>query len=247
MNPLKILIVDDDPDFAEGVAISLEIAGHGVEIAASGEEAIVKFRTSNFDITFMDVRMPGMNGVESFFEFRRIKPQARVVMMTAHRVEHLLRRAIDGGVQGVMQKPFGSDELLRMLEQVKPAGIILLADDDRDFAECLETVLGEAGYTTTVARTGREAVDTIVDDGFDVLVLDLRLPVLSGLEVYLELRKRGREVPTIVITGYHVEEAETLTALRAMSVAGCLMKPFNSADLLQAIDVIMSKPAVEDA
>lgn len=247
MRSLKILVVDDDPDFAEGLALYLELAGHKVEIAVSGEEAIGRFSRDEFDITFMDVRMPGINGVDSFFEFRKIKPHARVVMMTAYSVEHLLRSAIDGGALGVMQKPFGSEDLLQMLEKVKPSGVVLLADDDREFAECLETVLANAGYAITVAHTGREAVDTIRDDGFDVLILDLRLPVLNGLEVYLELQKFGRELPTIIVTGYEIEEAEKLTALQAKPVAGYLRKPFDSTELLKAIDVIMSQQTAEGA
>ncbi|MEE8270346.1 MAG: response regulator [Alphaproteobacteria bacterium] len=99
------MVVDDDPDFAEGVAITLKIAGHEVEFARNGHEAVRKFRDRCFDITFMDVRMPGISGVQTFLEIRKIKTDANVVMMTAYRVENLLNQAIEGGAVGVMQKP----------------------------------------------------------------------------------------------------------------------------------------------
>jgi CheY-like chemotaxis protein len=245
MRPLKIFIVDDDPDFAEGIAITLEFAGHQVAFARSGEEAVRKFREVDFDITFMDVRMPGINGVESFFEFRKIRPEAKVVLMTAHSVEDMLRRAIDAGALGVMHKPFGSDELLRVLNDVKPAGVILVADDDPDFVEGVERVLSGAGYTVIAARTGQEAVDKALGDGFDVLILDLRLPILSGLEVYLKLKEHDRTLPTIIATGYDVEESESIDALLQMSVMGCLVKPIASADLLGAIEQSMAKSTQE--
>ena len=79
MTRRKIFIVDDDPDFTEGVALFLEVAGHAVETASSREAAVQKFSEQDFDITFMDVRMPGMNGVESCFEIRKIKPDAKVI------------------------------------------------------------------------------------------------------------------------------------------------------------------------
>ena len=65
MKNLKVFVVDDDPDFAEGIGLSLELEGHDVTYASSGEEAVDKFSDANFDVTLMDVRMPGMNGVET--------------------------------------------------------------------------------------------------------------------------------------------------------------------------------------
>ncbi len=78
----------------------------------------------------------------------------------------------------------------------------------------------------------------IVDDDrdFDAAFLDLKLPVLSGLEVYLEPKQQGRAVPTVIVTGFAAEEAESIDALRAMNVTGCLVKPFDPAVLAQALD-----------
>ena len=234
MTPLEIFIVDDDPDFAEGMALMLEVAGHAVETASSGEDAVRKFAERDFDMTFMDVRMPGMNGVESFFEIRKIKPDAKVMMMTAYSVEQLLEQAVDGGALGVLYKPISEAALLAAVKAAKAAGIVLLVDDDPDFAEGIEQILEDAGYAVVIARDGREAVDS----AFDVLVLDLKLPVLSGLEVYLELKKRERTLATIIVTGYAVEEADSIDALADTSVTGCLMKPVASEKLLEAIEVL---------
>ena len=56
----------------------LRIEGYQIEVANSGEEAIKKFRSHDFDLTFMDVRLPGKNGLETFFEIRKIKADVRV-------------------------------------------------------------------------------------------------------------------------------------------------------------------------
>ena len=247
MRPLRIFIVDDDRDFARGLAVLLEIEGHHVELAFDGETAVRKFRKMNFDVTFMDVRLPGMNGVESFFELRKIKPHAKVVMMTAYSVEDLLTQAIDAGALGVLNKPFGADEVLQKLEGIRPQGIILLADDDREFVAGVEKLLAAHGYNVLVARTGREAVDKVLSDGIDVLVLDLRLPVLSGLEVYLELKRNRRAVPTIIVTGYAAEEAQAIGTLETLSVAGCLLKPFEPDALIGAIEQLMEEPSAKIA
>jgi CheY-like chemotaxis protein len=159
VKPLRIFVVDDDPDFAEGLAITLELEGHEVTFASSGEEAVRKFGKRDFDVTLMDVRMPGMDGLESLLEIRKIKPDAKVFMMTAYSVEVLLRQAMAEGAMGVLNKPFDSETLLKALKDVSPAGVILVADDDPDFVEGVQSTLTEAGYTVTIARTGQEAVD----------------------------------------------------------------------------------------
>jgi two-component system, NtrC family, response regulator HydG len=71
---LQILVVDDDVDIANSLAEIFEMEGHLVTTANSGGEAIRASEQKNFDITFMDIAMPGKNGVESFFEIRKIKP-----------------------------------------------------------------------------------------------------------------------------------------------------------------------------
>ncbi len=241
MKPLRIFVVDDDRDFAESLADVLEPQGHTVALAFSGEEAVQRFDAEDFDITFMDVRMPGMDGVESFLEIRKMKPGAKVVMMTAYSVEQLLDKAIEEGALGVLRKPFETDDLIKMLDAIKRRGIILVIDDDDDFAASVETFLTGHGYHVLVARTGEEAVEKVLANGIDLLVLDLRLPVLSGLDVYLELKNRGRALPTIIVTAYAAEEKESIDALRSMSVTGCLVKPFDPAELLAASEAMVTE------
>ena len=79
MKNINVLIVDDDRDFAESLAMVLDGRGYQVDTVHSGEGAIRKFREKDFDIAFIDVKLPGKNGVESFMEIRKIKPEARVV------------------------------------------------------------------------------------------------------------------------------------------------------------------------
>jgi len=238
MNPLKIFIVDDNQDFAESLADLLKLDGHQVDFAFDGETAVENFRKQDYDITFMDIKLPGMNGVESFFELRKINPQAKVVMMTGYNIEQLAGQAVENGALGVLSKPIGMPEILEQLEKVKPNGLILLTDDDQDFVNSLEEVLTNHNYKVLVARTGQEALDRIVANNIDVLILDLKLPVLSGLEVYLTLKEQGRVLPTIIVTGYPIEEADNINLLRAMSISGCFIKPFDPQALLDTIKLI---------
>jgi two-component system response regulator HydG len=229
----RIFVIDDDVDHAESLADVLELRGHSVELAHSGEAAVARFREADFDLVLMDVKLPGMNGVETFFEFRRLRPDARVMMMTGFSVEQLVAQAVANGALGVLHKPFSSEQLIAAVEAAKPKGLVLLADDDPDMAESLVPVLALRGYRVELARDGAEAVEKASRGAVDCLLLDLRMPILSGLEVWQKLQSAGREIPTILVTGHAADaEARQLSPL----VAGMLVKPIEAALLLAALD-----------
>ena len=232
---LRALIVDDDQDHAESVADILEMRGYSVVIAGSGEEGVVRFRESDFHVVLMDVKLPGMNGVEAFAEFRRIRPGAQVLMMTGFSVEELVAEAVGNGALGVLRKPFAISELLETLERVKPRGMVLVADDDPEFAGSIEPVLRQHGYVVEIARNGQEALEKASAPGITCLVLDLRMPLMSGLEVYLRLKESGAPVPTIFVTGCADEHSDALGRANGFG-EGLLIKPFDPAHLLRVME-----------
>jgi CheY-like chemotaxis protein len=235
MNPLDILIVDDDRDLADAIGEALEMVGHRPTIAYSGTDAIEKYCGRSFDITFMDVKLPDINGVETFMTIREMDPTARVIMMTGYRIDQLLAQATDNGAIKVLRKPFAMEEILTSIDEVRPSGLVLVADDDPDFAESAEHLLTEHGYDVLLARDGAEAIEKVIASSPDLLLLDLRMPVMHGLDVYLELKKRNCLVPTIIVTAYPRDEINAVNALKSLAVTGCLFKPFEPEALLQAI------------
>jgi two-component system, NtrC family, response regulator HydG len=110
-----VLIVDDDRDWAESVADLFQAYGYEVEIIANGRLAVERARRADFDIAFMDVQMPVMNGVDSFFEIRKLKPAARIVMMAGVH-EPLVGRALAAGAAGLLEKPFAFERMLEIVE-----------------------------------------------------------------------------------------------------------------------------------
>jgi len=232
----RVLVIDDDRDHAESIVDILSMRGHKVEAAFSGEAGVNVFKSGHFDIVFMDVKLPGMNGVETFFEFRKIRPDVKVMMMTGYSVEQLISQAIENGALGVLRKPFAIADLLRTLEEIKPRGIVLVADDDPEFSDSLKPVLTRHGYTVVVASTGKEAFEKATAAGVDCLVLDLAMPLMTGMEVYLKLKNAGKSIPTIFVTGSAGEKDAALDDL-AQAENGILLKPFDPHELLRAIDM----------
>lgn len=235
----RVLIVDDDCDHAESLADVIEMRGHAVQLAQSGEEAIAHFRAADFDFVLLDVKLPGINGVETFLEMKKICPTAQVMLMTGYSVEQLVARAIEGGALGVLHKPFAAMQVLELLARISPRGRVLVADSDADFVGSIVSILERAGYAVDTAQTGAEALDKLLGETVDCLVLDLRLPVLSGAEIYARLVKAGRAMPTVLVTGGH-EDAEEDPRLRSQ-VRGMLFKPLDPNALLAAIGSAVSK------
>jgi two-component system response regulator HydG len=235
MPPSKILVVDDDHDFAESLGDLLEQHGYAVDLAHSGDVAIAAFEAHDYDLALIDVKMPGKNGVESFLEIRKIRPHARCIMMTGYSMPELLDQAIANGAWAVVHKPLDIDNVLGLVRDAHSRTLVLIADDDVDFVASLQGYLEGAGYRVEVATDGQQAVEIVTNDGIDILILDLKMPLMNGIDVYLELTRRGYQIPTIVVSAYASDEQHA-SQLRNLELTGILQKPFDPADLLQILD-----------
>ena len=234
--PLRILVVDDDTDNANSLAELFHMEGHRVDAVYSGEAAIAAYGTARYDIAFMDVMMPGKNGVESFLEIKKLQPDAKVYMMTGYSVEQLLQQAIENGAMGVLSKPLSTAKVLAVLQDVSPAGIVLIAEDDPDFGPELKQLIESAGMQCELVQNGRDALAKVMAGGVDILILDLKMPLIDGVEVYVQLKAAGRTVKTIIITGNGAEYANTFDAIKDVAITGILNKPFDPMSLLDRLE-----------
>lgn len=110
---------------------------------------------------------------------------------------------------------------------------ILIMEDEMSVAKGLEMVLTDEGYTVDLAITGRSALDSFNQKTFDLLIADLRLPDIDGMEVIKEVRQRRPDTGVIVITGY----STVSSAVEAMKLgaADYLPKPFTEEEIMTAV------------
>ena len=113
-----ILVVDDNISLCKSMALVLEHNGYAVTVAIDGLEAMDRVRERHFDVTFMDIKMPVMDGVETYRRIKRIRPDPMVIMMTAYSVENLVDEALQEGAYSVLHKPMEMDKVLRMLGEI---------------------------------------------------------------------------------------------------------------------------------
>jgi DNA-binding NtrC family response regulator len=114
----KILIVDDVKSIRLALGGILEDEGYNVVLAENGYQAIEAARQTSFDIIFIDIKMPGINGVQTFREIKKINRDAAVIMMTAYAVEDFVKEALEEGAYAVVYKPFDIDKILSLVESI---------------------------------------------------------------------------------------------------------------------------------
>jgi two-component system, NtrC family, response regulator HydG len=231
----SILLVDDNEEFLDSTKDVLEEEDYRVVTAAGGEEAIRQVENSDFDVILMDIKMPGLNGVDTFVEMKKRKPGVKVVMCTAYIVESLIRRALEEGAYAVLNKPFEMNSLLKTLEMVaqrENCGVILVADRDKDLCAEIQAVLRAQGHSVVVASDGPDALRQAEQHSFDILILDINLSIVDGLEVHRRIRATQPGILFTIIVGYAEEmEVAVQQNLRKENGLTTLLKPVDTAGL----------------
>ena len=113
---IRILLVDDEKEFVETLAERLRTRGFYVATAFSGDEALETSKEFNFDVTILDVQMPGMSGIEALGAIKKLKPLTEVLMLTGHGT---IETAIEGmklGAFDFLLKPCKIDVLLEKID-----------------------------------------------------------------------------------------------------------------------------------
>ena len=111
----RILVVDDEKNMRVTLADILRDEGHEVTTADCGEAAVRLCEASRFDVILMDVRMPGIDGVEAFRRIRLRDSDVRVIMVSAYSVAGLERDALELGAVAFLRKPLDMEKVTRLL------------------------------------------------------------------------------------------------------------------------------------
>jgi heavy metal response regulator len=120
---------------------------------------------------------------------------------------------------------------------------ILVVEDEPSIANFVRQGLSEAGYAVDVAQDGREGLEYALAAEYDVLVLDIMLPHLDGLELLRELRNRGRKTPSLMLTARDTVE-DRVTGLDA-GADDYLVKPFAFPELLARVRALLRRPPLQ--
>jgi excisionase family DNA binding protein len=118
-------------------------------------------------------------------------------------------------------------------------GTVLVVDDDVKIQEILREIISDNGYKAVTVRTGEEAVKQVAKQHFDLILLDLVLPGLDGVEALQAIKEKDENAVIVIVTGY----GDDPIALRAISLGPLLLvrKPIRITDIVEVLNMAMKK------
>lgn len=234
----KILIVDDDKDMTTTLTLILSEEGYEATSAKDGQEAIKIVSEKRFDLILMDIRMPGLNGVETYKEIRKIRPGVPVAMMTAYSVESLVKEALEHNAREVIYKPFDTEKLLELIGRLKEGTLISIVDDDPAISAKMRDYLEEKGYHVHITTNGIDALELFKKKMFHIVFIDIEIPPSNGLDTYLKIKEINPKTTAVILAEY--QKRPKILAGEAIKhyAFTCLYKPFETDEVLRIIEKI---------
>ena len=114
---VRVLLVDDEEQFVETLAQRLEARNYAVAVAYNGDEALVQVKAKEVDVVLLDVLMPGMSGVETLREMKKLRPLTEVIMLTGHATVETAIEGMKLGAFDYLLKPTEIEDLVTKINQ----------------------------------------------------------------------------------------------------------------------------------
>jgi DNA-binding NtrC family response regulator len=243
----SILIVDDNRDLCEMLTDIMEMEGFRVTLAHDGFEALKLAGSQSFDIVLMDIKMPGMNGVETYKKFKELAPGTPVIMITAFALEDLVREALREGAYAALQKPLDFNELFAIIEDARrESSLVLLIDDEKDLCDAMSDALSQHGYRVRTAHSGEDALLFARQNNFDFILLDMKLPDMSGYDTFLKIKQIRPRATVILITGFAEEMNGLIKKAISQNAYICVQKPVRMEKFVPLLEDIAHRRAQGD-
>ncbi len=250
---IRLLLVDDEEEFLVATSQALGRRGFEVTVAPNGVTALDLVKKKTFDVIVLDVKMPDISGPDVFDQIRNSLPEIPVILLTGHPSVADAFTTSKRGIAAYISKPVDMDELANRARKViaetkgKAAdgeannnageGIgpltVMIVDDETDLLESLQRVFIRRKINTLIADSGPKALEMLKEELVDVMVLDVKMPGMDGLEVLRRVKEKHPYLQVIMLSGHPSVEA----ALEGVKLGASeyLKKPADIDELIATI------------
>jgi len=258
----RILVVDDNATNRQALERMLSFWHAQVSSVADGKSALhalaqAKIEGSPFTLVLADYQMPEMDGFELAKQIRLEFSDSLIMMLTSDDCNSTMARCREIGIKAHLIKPVRQADLITAIKKVLMEAPqarealaahkvqrtgrklrVLLAEDNAVNQKVATKLLEQIGHVVTLAENGQQAVDLFHTGNFDVVLMDVQMPDMDGLEATELIRKeelsKNSHIPIIGLTAFAMKEDRDNCLNAGMD--GCLSKPFRAADLIKLLE-----------
>ena len=260
-----ILVVDDNPSLLQLLTAMLKSSGFEVRTAANGALALQAAWQQPPDMILLDIDLPGMDGYEvcKCLKANTVLQNIPILFITGLNDDQGLIKALQCGGVDYITKPFNAEDIqarikvnldlpqqkkLLLSQQNKPSkeshgnakkGLrILVAEDNPVNQEVVRMFLASRHHDVTIVTDGKQAVSAAISREFDVILMDIQMPIMDGLQATAAIRAEqsvtGHYTPIVALTAY----SDKQRALNA-GMDRFITKPFTRSNLLDTIESLV--------
>jgi FixJ family two-component response regulator len=234
-----ISVVDDDESIRRTMTFLIESFGFRAAAFESAEVFLKSVQLHDTSCLLVDVQMPGVNGLELQSELAAAGLSIPIIFITAFDNKDTRQQAMRAGAVAFLGKPFHDEELLQAVRLAlrekfeATKNLISVIDDDESVRRTTTLLIESFGFRAAAFASAESFLKSGQVHETSCLILDVRMPDMTGLELQSELAAAGYGVPVIFITAYDDKESRG-RAMQAGAVA-FLDKPFSDEKLLQTV------------
>jgi PAS domain S-box-containing protein len=249
----SILVVDDNEIDRDYLSILLKRWHIKSYKACNGIEAYNILQTKKFDYIILDWKMPNLDGLELIEKLKNSNINTpQIMMVTAHNKNTLLYEAKNKNISlnKIIQKPYTPSIIFNtlfdtedsiLIEQIDVKNIklidtkkALLVEDNEINQTVAMNLLKNIGFEVTIAKNGKESVELVADENFDIIFMDIQMPVMDGFEATRLIRKFNEKTPIIALSAAVMNKDKELT--KSVGMNHHIAKPIDKKELFDIID-----------
>ncbi|ADO84071.1 response regulator [Ilyobacter polytropus] len=246
---IKVLLVEDDKMARKRLKRVIEKEGYEVIAAQDGLEGLELFKSERPDVVITDVKMPKIDGIEVMHRIKEMSKTTEVILITGHGDIDMAIVALRDGALDYIKKPIDIDQLIVSLGRAKEKiqdrkkitirNSILILEDDEKTREKLGKIYIKEGYKVFTAPDGERGLKIFSENKIDILLTDLRMPIMNGLQFISEVKKISSDCEFIVLSGFG-DEADAVEAMRNGAI-NFISKPIDLEQLLLSTQKAIDK------